>query len=307
LVPVLGLGSIILVLGTPLFFAPRYPLLFAEPAIILGALAGLGTIAITMALCRPSSSQYHRVRLLTQLSGWAVTVGCLVLFARYPHSEAPAGLLFAVASAAAGPGRASLVRGILICEVLLLGLVVAQRYLLHVSDSAGAQETFVSWTILILVVATVARIISRSRVTTREVPIPIAPVAPAPESASPASAEAPTHALLSPREREILPFLATYYEIPRLAAVLDIKPATIKSHQERVGAKLATPDGERSTIVAEAKARGLLSEEKVRRAEESVRTALAARREVGGATPSASGNSRAAGSSSRIAPERRIG
>ncbi len=302
--PVLGLGSLILMLGTPLAFAPRYPLLLAEPAIALGALAGVGAVLIALSLHHPRAAGHIPVRLLAQLSGWTITVGCLVLLARYPHNETPAALLFPVASAAARSGLTRLVRAVLIGEALLLGFAAAQRSLLHVSDSAGAQETFISWSILLLVVAVVARLAFRPRVAARAVPVPVATVAPAPESAAPASASLAPRALLSPREREILPYLATYYKIPRLAAALDIKPATIKSHQEHIGAKLGTPDGERSTIVAEAKARGLLGDEEVRQAEASVREALAARRAAGGTSHVAGGTSGTTETTRGIAPER---
>src|SRR3712207_7556880 len=51
---------------------------------------------------RPPRSTLFPYTTLFRSTGWAITVGCLVLFARYPDSKAPASLLFAAASAAAG-------------------------------------------------------------------------------------------------------------------------------------------------------------------------------------------------------------
>ncbi len=306
--PLLGVGAAVLVVGTPLIFAPRYPQAIAMPATALGGIAALGTAALALLLRHPAPEQQQRAWWLTELTGWTITVGCLVLFARYPDSKAPASLLFAAASAATGTELAGRLRGLLVCEGLLLGLAAAQRYLLGVSNGAAAQETFFSWTIAIIVVTVIARLVLRTRHAAHETTLAIIepigePTQPHAESmATPADSVRPSADTLaapnplSPREREVLPYLATVYKPKVLGEVLNISWKTIKSHKEHIAEKLGTEDQERYTVVEAAKARGLLTDEDIRQAAEMVRLHLAAQQvphPVADATPLADRTSRA--------------
>jgi two-component system, NarL family, nitrate/nitrite response regulator NarL len=68
-------------------------------------------------------------------------------------------------------------------------------------------------------------------------------------------AEAETTAL-SPREREVLNFIAQGYSIPTIAAELYLAPSTVKTHVQRLYEKLGV--GDRAAAVAAAMRRGLL-------------------------------------------------
>lgn len=272
--PLLGVGAAVLVIGTPLLFAPRYPLVLDEPAIALGVLGALGTIGIAMLQRQPGKDQERRLWWLTELTGWTITLGCLVLFAPYPTTKAPAGLLFAAASAAAGRGLIDPVRGLLVCEMVLAGFAAAQRYLLHVSDDAGAQETVISWTTVILVVAIITRLILWARpgalegVTATKETMDIIGQ-PRLSVTSPASTDPPPTIrttpddLLSPRERETLVYLATFCKVPQIAGALGVTPKTIDTHQATIAQKLGMPTTKRDPMIAEARQRGLFTDEEV--------------------------------------------
>ncbi len=62
--------------------------------------------------------------------------------------------------------------------------------------------------------------------------------------------------VLSPREREVLNFIAQGYTIPAIAAELYLAPSTVKTHVQRLYEKLGV--GDRAAAVAAAMRRGLL-------------------------------------------------
>jgi two-component system nitrate/nitrite response regulator NarL len=62
--------------------------------------------------------------------------------------------------------------------------------------------------------------------------------------------------VLSPREREVLNFIAQGRSIPAIAAELYVAPSTVKTHVQRLYEKLGV--GDRATAVAAAMRRGLL-------------------------------------------------
>jgi two-component system nitrate/nitrite response regulator NarL len=62
--------------------------------------------------------------------------------------------------------------------------------------------------------------------------------------------------VLSPREREVLNFIAQGYSIPAIAAELYLAPSTVKTHVQRLYEKLGV--GDRAAAVAAAMRRGLL-------------------------------------------------
>ena len=61
---------------------------------------------------------------------------------------------------------------------------------------------------------------------------------------------------LSPREREVLDFIAQGRSIPAIAAELYLAPSTVKTHVQRLYEKLGV--GDRAAAVAAAMRRGLL-------------------------------------------------
>jgi two-component system nitrate/nitrite response regulator NarL len=62
--------------------------------------------------------------------------------------------------------------------------------------------------------------------------------------------------VLSPREREVLNFIALGHSIPAIAAELYLAPSTVKTHVQRLYEKLGV--GDRAAAVAAAMRRGLL-------------------------------------------------
>jgi two-component system nitrate/nitrite response regulator NarL len=62
--------------------------------------------------------------------------------------------------------------------------------------------------------------------------------------------------VLSPREREVLNFIAQGHSIPVIAAELYLAPSTVKTYVQRLYEKLGVDD--RAAAVAAAMRRGLL-------------------------------------------------
>ena len=283
--PLYALSAALLVIGTPLLFAPRYPPVLARPGVALGALAGLGTLVTVLLLRHPDPRRQQRALWLGELSGWTIAVGTLVLFLPAPGGLAPAALVFAAGAKAACPDRATRIRGVVIAEALLLAMAATQYYLLGMRDTAGAGEAIFAYTVLILFTSAGVQVVTgglaRGHGTAPAITAP-AQDAPAPASAgseitapSLRAHEREAPIVLSRRLLEVLPYLGTTHDYQVLGHALYIKPRSVRAHLTTIAQKLGLPNAKRYEVVERAKALGLVTEDEIRRADEAVRQTLA--------------------------------
>lgn len=250
---------------------PLFPTVSRPLTIVVALILLLGNVGLWHLLRQvPSSARLRMVRYLATILEWAVTLAAIGLFSHNPHSNTHALLILRIPTDGMRYGLRGVLGAALGAGSVLGILMGTQALVLRLLPVPMAWGTLLGWEVIIgmmaLIVGSALSIGARLYHCTRSVPHD----APHPRqdlgqglTENERSALLRLHYKISPREAELLPWLAqptlTYQQIGR---ELHISPETIKTHVRRLGVKLDAKG--RESIVTTARTRGLLTDSEAR-------------------------------------------